>query len=325
MRDYDDHVRPHVVLRRIIIVVAVLTAIPVALWTVTGFVRSYVGPPKAPYFRQLATNVTEQQQGTGATTTASDWSLWQSVASFVRAHVGAPQIPSIRQLTATITGSPNARSEASDPSSPATEKGRPPTTSPMTVEARATATDARDVSASPKDLPASNPNMPTTATKLTDASQPPISAKSADAPATLPAGTRAADFTTASVSTSSPPPDPGAPNAWPSPSRQNQTSGTSAPWPASPQTAATQREAAQQNATEQPAAAAEPPADAAPSGQPLTGRIPLPRHRPSDLAMVQITTANVPMPRRRPDIAGSITSPETTTQGPLNFLNSLFR
>ena len=62
MRDYDDRVRPHVVLRRIIIVLAVLTAVPVALWTVTAFVRAYIAPPKLPTFRQLATNVTEQQE-----------------------------------------------------------------------------------------------------------------------------------------------------------------------------------------------------------------------------------------------------------------------
>ena len=50
MRKYEDRVRPSVVLRRIIIVVAVLTAVPVALWTVTAFVRAYVAPPKLLLF-----------------------------------------------------------------------------------------------------------------------------------------------------------------------------------------------------------------------------------------------------------------------------------
>ena len=313
MRDYDDQFRPHVVLRRIIIVVAVLTAVPVALWTVTGLVRSYVEPPKTPDFRQLAANAAEQQEGTGIARTASAWSVWQSATTFVSAHVGAPQIPSIRQLAATITGNANARSEANDRSSPAAEQSMPRSTSPMTVEARATVTDARDLSASPKDLRANDPNMPAAATKLTDASQTSMSAKFTDAAVTLPAGTRAGDFTTASVSTSLPPPDPGASSAWPSPARQNATSSTAAPWPAAPQIAATQQEAAQQNATEQPATAPEPPGEALPAGQPLAGRIPLPRRRPSDLAMVQITAANVPMPRPRPDITASATSPEATT------------
>ena len=41
-------------LRRIIILVAVITAVPVVLWTITAFVRTYVGPPKIPTFHQLA-------------------------------------------------------------------------------------------------------------------------------------------------------------------------------------------------------------------------------------------------------------------------------
>ncbi len=327
MRDYDDHVRPHVVLRRIIIVVAVLTAVPVALWTVTGLIRTYVGPPKVPSFRQLATSVNGQQENTTASGAAGDWSLWQSVTTFARVHVGALPIPSIRQLTATITGNANAGPEASDRSSPSAERAQPSAASPMTVEARATATDARDPSASPKDQLASDPKMPANAAKLTDASPAPMSANSADVPVILPAGNRSADFSTASVSTSSTQPDPAAPNVWPSPSRQNSASRAAAPWPAAPQTDAMQ-EAARQNATDQAAAAVEPPADAVPAGQPLTGPIPLPRHRPSDLAMMQITAANVPMPRPRPDIEATTSPTETTTstptKGPLNFLNGLF-
>ena len=47
MREDSDHFRHYVpLLRRIIIVV--LAAIPVILWTITVFMRSYVGPPKLP-------------------------------------------------------------------------------------------------------------------------------------------------------------------------------------------------------------------------------------------------------------------------------------
>jgi hypothetical protein len=42
------------VLRRIIILVAVIIAVPVILWTITTFVRTYVGPPRLPTFHQLA-------------------------------------------------------------------------------------------------------------------------------------------------------------------------------------------------------------------------------------------------------------------------------
>ena len=52
MREDDEHIRQFMpVLRRIIIMVAVLTAIPVAMWTITTFVRTYVGPPKAPDYQ----------------------------------------------------------------------------------------------------------------------------------------------------------------------------------------------------------------------------------------------------------------------------------
>jgi hypothetical protein len=42
------------VLRRLIILVAVITAIPVVMWTITAVVRTYVGPPKLPTFRPIA-------------------------------------------------------------------------------------------------------------------------------------------------------------------------------------------------------------------------------------------------------------------------------
>jgi len=49
MREYDDDIRLNTpVLQRIIILVAVIVAVPVMLWTITAFVRTYVGPPRAP-------------------------------------------------------------------------------------------------------------------------------------------------------------------------------------------------------------------------------------------------------------------------------------
>ena len=41
-------------MRRVIILVAVLTAVPVILWTITVFVRGYFGPPKIATARPLA-------------------------------------------------------------------------------------------------------------------------------------------------------------------------------------------------------------------------------------------------------------------------------
>ena len=54
MRD-DEDIRQYMpVLRRLIILVAVITAIPVVMWTITAVVRTYVGPPKLPTFRPMA-------------------------------------------------------------------------------------------------------------------------------------------------------------------------------------------------------------------------------------------------------------------------------
>lgn len=59
MREDNEHFRHHgPLLRRIIIVVAVLAAVPAILWTITFFMRSYVGPPRLPTFRQLASTAT---------------------------------------------------------------------------------------------------------------------------------------------------------------------------------------------------------------------------------------------------------------------------
>lgn len=56
MREYDDdniqHYAP--VLRRIIILVAVITAVPVMLWTITAFMRTYIAQPAIPAARPLA-------------------------------------------------------------------------------------------------------------------------------------------------------------------------------------------------------------------------------------------------------------------------------
>ena len=53
MREYDEddyNIRRAPVLRRVIILVAVIIAVPMMMWTTTIFIRSYV---KTPPFRQF--------------------------------------------------------------------------------------------------------------------------------------------------------------------------------------------------------------------------------------------------------------------------------
>jgi hypothetical protein len=64
MRENDDQFRYYApLLRRIIILAAVITAVPVILWTITAFVHSYVGQPKVPTFRPLAAAASTEAPG----------------------------------------------------------------------------------------------------------------------------------------------------------------------------------------------------------------------------------------------------------------------
>jgi hypothetical protein len=62
MREYDENIRLFTpIMQRIIILVAVIIAVPVVLWTITAFVRAYVAPPTLPTFRPMAANTAPQK------------------------------------------------------------------------------------------------------------------------------------------------------------------------------------------------------------------------------------------------------------------------
>ena len=70
MREYDDdNIRLYTpVLQRVIILLAVIIAVPVVMWTITTMVRTYVAPPKAPTFQRM----TETQPADTASIAAAD-------------------------------------------------------------------------------------------------------------------------------------------------------------------------------------------------------------------------------------------------------------
>jgi len=109
MREDDDVGRYLPLLRRIIILLAVIVAVPVVLWTITAFVRTYVSPPKIPTFRQLAAT---------ASTNAS---------------------PNTKNDAGSSPQGPQA----------AADGGKPATPPLVTVEARATTADGRDAPKGP--------------------------------------------------------------------------------------------------------------------------------------------------------------------------------
>ena len=66
MREDEDFRHYVPLLRRVIILVAVVIAVPVMLWVITGFVRTYVGPPHIPTFHQLAATASINAPSAGA-------------------------------------------------------------------------------------------------------------------------------------------------------------------------------------------------------------------------------------------------------------------
>jgi len=88
MGDDDDQFRHYLPLvRRIIILVAVLTAVPVILWTITAFVRTYVGPPKVPTFRPMAAAATMDATGSASPAVKPEATAPQAAAPIAPAPI----------------------------------------------------------------------------------------------------------------------------------------------------------------------------------------------------------------------------------------------
>jgi hypothetical protein len=266
MREDDDEFRFYVpLLRRIIILVAVITAVPVVLWTITAFVRTYAGPPKIPTFHQLAAT----------------------------ASINAPATAVSPEGTAQLQAAMQAK--LANPSM-------------ATVEARATATDARDLPIGQKGSSLAD-RSPDSDTNATAQDAPRTADASAMAtPPVVPASVAPTSVTPTSVMAR-------AADMFP-PSPPATATDTAAPNNTGTFTAA------------QPAPIAmESAADVLPASAPLSGPIPLPRHRPRNIdAMVtaDIRPSNVPMPRPRPDSAGAAPPAETTGASPIEFIQNLF-
>jgi hypothetical protein len=91
MREYDDdnisHYAP--VLRRIIILVAVITAVPVMLWTITAFMHTYIAQPTIPAPRPIATATATPASPAADTATANPTAPSQPAPAIVEARATA--------------------------------------------------------------------------------------------------------------------------------------------------------------------------------------------------------------------------------------------
>ena len=129
MREYDDgsniqHYAP--VLRRIIILVAVITAVPVMLWTITAFMHTYIAQPTISAPRPLVTSTDTAV----ATSPAAD-----TATANPPAPAAAPSQPAPTTTdSAGNTGAPNVQVAALQPT-PSAAASAPPAPAAASVQA----------------------------------------------------------------------------------------------------------------------------------------------------------------------------------------------
>ncbi len=159
MRDVDEHIQLYVpVLRRIVVLVAVIIAVPVVLWTITVFVHTYVAPPKVPTFRSLAEQ-TFVKAAQNAAVSSSTQPKPGDPAPIVEARATTTDANSDAPRSAFVGG----RGDAGP--APDGAKGRAPvplagSQPPMPAPARSaalTATQTPPASSAEDDLPAAGP------------------------------------------------------------------------------------------------------------------------------------------------------------------------
>jgi hypothetical protein len=306
MREYDDYgddsIRLYTpILQLVIILAAVVITVPVLMWTITTFVRSYVARPKVPLVEHVAsTNAPMRVPLVAAPPDLSPSGPAPSPA--------ASPAPSLASSAADQTASPGGEGAAGDtPNQPGETKRAalnlavvPNANSPnAAIVASAASVQATPVSVS---SPAAAASDAVTAS--------PAAATTASVPR-LPQAPRATDSTASAAS------DRGI--AWPNPNATSPPDFTAPRLAPSPPAAPALRTAT---------------AEVLPPDEPLRGPVPLPRHRPSIVAMAATLVATraatvaavgpVPLPRARPgDVpATSDTVVELPASGRLELENA---
>jgi hypothetical protein len=259
MRDYDgygdygdDHIRLYApVLQRVIILTTVIVAVPVVMWTVTTFVRGYIGRPKVPVIAHAAAPQTPAQPPLSA---QAPLDTSAAAGQPGDAAAAVPNTTPNNRSVATETALAAQPASGSPPPAIQTNAPAPEAAVPVDAGATAVSTDANPISA-----PAATSSVPPNGAAV---SPPPSSA--------IP--TRASDSTVVAAAPSGA--DRGL--AWPNPSSISPPNFGTAP-------------AGSAAATPAPAAMPAPRSAAAeimPAGEPIHGPVPLPRHRPGIFAMV---------------------------------------
>jgi len=286
MRGDDEHILNYApMLRRIIILVAIITAVPVMLWTITAFMRTYVAQPTIPTARPMtAAMLTPPSVSADAT--------------------DAPRLAPIVEARATAT---DARGPDTDSNPPASD-AKFATAAPV-VTASIAPRPAVDRAAAASPLPAVKPTPVAATTPWPTPGAP-------EQPPSIAPET---------IADALPPPDPIVGRVPLPPHRPKTLALASAKSPAhaapAPATAPVEPPSAvpgppPEQQPQQPATAADTTADALPPSDPIAGQVPLPRHRPNVVAA--LVEGGVPVPRARPAITPE-PAPSTDADTPANY------
>jgi hypothetical protein len=266
MREYDDYSDDSIrlytpILQRVIILAAVIIAVPVVMWTITTFVRSYVARPRVPALEHVASTIPSIRVPLTAAPSSPAPPPDQSSAPQIAGSASdtANAAADMKQATGNLAALPSSGGAPGVTNSPSSAVQAAP------MQAVSPASTAATGDASPASL----------------ARQSPLQAPRPNDGAALSAGASSSDRGI----------------AWPNPNATNLPD-FAGPRLASP-TAPPARTAA---------------AEVIPAGDPLSGPVPLPRHRPSIFAMAAsmagtttgtiagpvATGGPVPLPRARP-------------------------
>jgi hypothetical protein len=213
----DDGERFHryvPLLRRLVILVAILTAVPVILWTITASVRTYVAPPKTPTFRPLTATASIDAAASAPADAAPPVRQARASDPLPSPIIEAPATPADARDAAPAAGKgpllgdrppdgdagkPLVIAPGSAPSRPpSSAPSSPPSSAPSASSAPAVATTRPD-DADPQALPAPASDM------AADETTPATGALAPQSPA---AGEPSADATAASEPLAEPVPMP---------------------------------------------------------------------------------------------------------------------
>jgi hypothetical protein len=269
MRDYDDYDDENVrlytpVLQRVIILAGVIIAVPVVMWTITTFVRSYVARPKLPALEHVASTSASVPVAAVGPAIASPTPINQSapLRSDATAARETPNSPAdIQKGAVNLAALPDSSASAAATTNP----------SAAPLEARPAETTSSVVVTPAAAAPSGGGNA-----AAATASQPRVSAAPRSTDNAAPSGAPS-------------PVDRGL--AWPNPNTANPPDFAASRLPPAAPTPLP------------PPAARMASAEIVPADEPIRGRVPLPRQRPAILAVAATTPASgsgVPMPRMRP-------------------------